>query len=207
LIKGFLMEITLQPLNQCTSETLKLVARLHHEVMPTLLSDLGIPFVERYFQAAAVDATVIGMAALLPDGSTPAGYVIGCPRPERLMAKVKTPLPWFIRQILALLFSRPAALLQLAISAMTIQGQMGNDPTVIEVSYLGISPKARGMGLGENLMRTFLEACRQAGYRAVVLSVEIENKAALAMHTKVGFQVKKTFREGRFKRYRMEILL
>lgn len=201
------MEITIQPLHQSTPELLALVARLHHAVMPTLLSDLGIPFVERYFQAGAADSSVIGMVALLPDGRTPCGYVIGCPRPDRLMAQLRSPFLWFARQILHLLFTRPSVLLQLAVSALSIQGQMGDDPSVIEVSYLGISPEARGAGLGERLMRTFLDACRHAGYRAVALSVEIENQAAVAMHKKVGFQVKKAFREGRFSRYRMEILL
>jgi len=201
------MEITLQPLNQCAQATLARVAQLHCEVMPTLLSDLGLPMVERYFQIAAADSTVIGMAALLSDGKTPVGYVIGSPRPDRLMSWLKNPFPWFLSQMAKLVFSRPATLAQLALSAVSVQGQMGNDPSVIEVSFLGVSPLARGMGLGERLMRAFLDRCRDAGYRSVVLSVEIENRAALAMHTKVGFRVIKTFREGRFRRYRMEILL
>lgn len=201
------MEITIQPLRQSNPEQLALVARLHHAAMPTLLSDLGIPFVERYFQAAAADPTVIGMVALLPDGCTPCGYVIGCPRPDRLMAQLRSPFLWFARQILRLLFTCPPVLFQLVVSAFSIQGQMRDDPSVIEVSYLSISPEARGAGLGVRLMLTFLEACRQAGYRAVALSVETENQAAVAMHKKVGFQVKKTFREGRFTRYRMDILL
>jgi len=201
------MEITIQPLRQSSPELLGLVARLHHAVMPTLLSDLGIPFVERYYQAAAADPAAIGFVALLPDGRTPCGYVIGYPRPQRLMAQLRSPFLWFVRQILRLLFTHPVVLVQLVVSAFSIQGQMGDDPSVIEVSFLGISPEARGAGLGERLMRVFLDACRQAGYRAVALSVEIENQAAVAMHKKVGFQIKKTFREGRFNRYRMEILL
>ncbi|MCC6146270.1 MAG: GNAT family N-acetyltransferase [Anaerolineaceae bacterium] len=201
------MEITLRPLKECTPEMLADVARLHHAAMPTLLSHLGLPFVERYFQAGAADPTVISLVALLPDGRTPVGYVIGCPRPERLMGQLKTPFSWFVRQTLRLLFTRPGVLLQLAVSALSIQGQMGSDPSVIEVSYLSISPEARGAGLGERLMRAFLDICRQAEYRAVVLSVEIENQAAVAMHKKVGFRIKKTFREGRFHRHRMENLL
>lgn len=201
------MDITLIPLKQCSPETLKLIARLHLSVMPTLLSDLGLPFVEKYFQEAVGEEGAIGMAALEQDGCTPVGYVIGCPRPDLLMGKLKTPFGWFVRQVIQLLVTRPSVLVQLAISGLAIRGQMGNDPGVIEVTYLGISPRARGMGLGEKMMRTFLDACRQAGYRSVVLSVETENRAALAMHIKVGFQVKKTFREGRFERYRMEIIL
>ena len=200
-------ELPFFPLSQLDPPTLEGVARLHLEAMPTLLSDLGLPFVVHYFQAAAADPSVIGFYTLLPGTNLPSGYVIGTPHPDRLMAQLRKPLPWFAGQLLRLLFSRPAVLFQLAVSAFSISGQLPNDPGVIEVSFESISPLARGQGLGVALMRHYLAACRAAGYHSCELSVETNNQVAVAMHKKVGYKVIRTFREGRFERHRMVILL
>jgi ribosomal protein S18 acetylase RimI-like enzyme len=57
------------------------------------------------------------------------------------------------------------------------------------------------------LLHKFVEESRSKGYHSVVLSVEAENRTALALYEKSGFKIVKTFSEGRYQRHRMELTL
>ena len=72
------------------------------------------------------------------------------------------------------------------------------------MTYIGVAPEVQGSGIGRALLKAFTEASLSAGYDFVELTTETENLHALAMYEKSGFVVKRTFREGRFERYRME---
>ena len=54
-------------------------------------------------------------------------------------------------------------------------------------------------------MKEIVEAAREQGYKAVVLSVEVENKSAIALYTKAGFKITQSFLEGTFDRHRMQL--
>lgn len=57
-----------------------------------------------------------------------------------------------------------------------------------EVSYLGVSPRCWGAGVGEDLL---LEACRRlraAGYVAIELFVYVDNHRATALYERVGWR-------------------
>lgn len=200
-------EITLHPLQEMDAVMLARLAHLHHAVLPTLLSQLGLSFVERYYQAATGDPRVIGFCAVHGQSGAPCGFVVGTPRPQALNAQLRQPPGWFAAQIARLLFQRPRLLWQLLASARAAAGQMADEPGAIELTYLGVAEEWRGHGLGGQLLQAFLEAARRAGYRAVVLSVETDNAAAIRLYERSGFVIHQTFREGRFERHRMRIVL
>jgi ribosomal protein S18 acetylase RimI-like enzyme len=199
------MDFTLVPLSKLDSASLDGLANLHQAVMHTLLSDLGFPIVRRYYQACQEDLTVIGLCAV-SSGTEILGFAVGSPHPDALNARLRQPLGWFTGQMLRLALTRPRVFLQLVISVLSSSSQMETGPGAIELTYIGVAPSARGQGLGTAVLKAFAGAARAAGYRTIVLSVETDNPEAVALYTKSGFKITRTFTEGRFQRHRMELV-
>jgi ribosomal protein S18 acetylase RimI-like enzyme len=192
--------------SQLTDDNLKRLAVLHHSVMHTLLSDLGLPLVLRYYQIAKADSKVIGLCAMSASGDI-LGWAMGSPHPDRINAQLRSPLAWFFLQIARVMVTRPAALWQLISSVLSASSQTDMKSGAVELTYIGVAPDQRGKGVGNKLLNDFVEASRSNGYHSVVLSVEKENSPAISLYEKTGFKVVKTFSEGRYQRHRMELML
>ena len=200
------MEYERIPLSRLDDDQLKQLAQLHHSVMHTLLTDLGLPMVLRYYRIARSDTSVIGISALDPSKKI-IGWAMGSPHPDRINSKLRSPLLSFAFQILRVLVTRPLILLQLMSSILSATSETEMKRDAIELTYIGVAANQRGKGLGKDLLSRFVEMSREAGYRSVVLSVEKDNEAAIALYQKAGFKITKTFSEGRFERHRMEWIL
>jgi ribosomal protein S18 acetylase RimI-like enzyme len=203
------MKFSISRLADLPPSAIPALADLHLATMPTLLADLGRPVVLRYYQLAQKDPSVIGICASdspLPvgEGAGVRAYALGSPNPSALNAQLRSPLPWFAGQMLHVLFTRPSALWQMVISMLSSSSDFALKPGQIELTYIGVALEARGQGLGKTLLAAFVDTARAAGYTSIVLSVEIDNPAALALYTKFGFQIIKTFTEGRYRRHRMQ---
>lgn len=191
-------------LGELDDEQVLELARLHHAVMYSLLTELGLPFLERYYQLAQKDGNVIGFCAVSESGS-PLGWVTGSPNPDQLNGRLREPLTWFILQMLRLLFTHPWVLWQLVSSVFSSSDQSNIKDNAIELTYIGVSRKQTGIGIGSKLIDNFLTASREAGYHSVILSVEVDNQPAIALYKKTGFEIIQTFSEGRYQRHRMEL--
>ena len=200
------MDHELVALSQLKDDQLKQLAELHHSVMHTLLTDLGFPLVFRYYQIARSDNSVVGICALDPSKKL-IGWAMGSPHPDRINSSLRTPLVWFILQMLRLAFTRPLVFWELISSVLSSAAEMEMKSHAIELTYIGVVADQRGRGLGKDLLNVFIEASRAAGYRSVVLSVEKDNGSAIALYKKAGFKINKTFSEGRYERHRMELIL
>ena len=196
------MNYTVVPLADLNESQVADVARLHHRVMHTLLTDLGLPVVERYYQIACADPAVLGFCALSESGS-PLGWSIGSADPDRLNRRLRESTLWFGLQMLQTLVLRPRVMRQLLVSVRTTSVPL--PAGVFEWIYLGVDASARGLGLGFELMNDIVQAAHAREYKAVVLSVEVENKSAIALYTRAGFKIIDTFMEGSFYRHRMEL--
>ena len=200
------MDTHLVAFSQLTAGDLKRLAVLHHRVMQTLLSDLGLPIVWRYYQIAAQDSQTIGFCATSATGKI-LGWAMGSPHPDRINARLRSPLTWFALQMLRITLTRPVVLWQLFSSVFSTSNHDSIKNDAVELTYIGVSSEQRGMGLGSTLLNAFIEACRANGYRSVVLSVEKENLPAITLYERAGFRIIKTFSEGRYQRHRMELTL
>lgn len=200
------MDHELVPLSQLDPDRLQRLAVLHHGVMKTLLSDLGLPIVLRYYQVVQSDPDVIGLCAVSDTGGM-LGWAIGSPHPDMINARLRTPVVWFILQMVRLTFTRPVVLWQLITSVLSSSSQADMKVGAIELTYIGTAAGQRGRGLGRELLNAFIEASRSKDYRSVLLSVEVDNVPAVAMYAKAGFEIIKTFSEGRYQRHRMELAL
>jgi ribosomal protein S18 acetylase RimI-like enzyme len=200
------MDYELVALSQLKDDHLKQLAELHHSVMHTLLADLGLPIVLRYYQIARSDNSVVGICALNPSKKI-IGWAIGSPHPDRINSALRSSLLWFAFQMLRVLLTHPFAFWQLISSVLSSSAETEMKSDAIELTYIGVAPDQRGRGLGKDLLNIFIEASRAASYRSVVLSVEKENESAISLYKKTGFKITKTFSEGRYKRHRMELIL
>jgi len=196
------MDYTLQPVSNLDSHSLEHLALLHQSVMHLLLNDLGFPMILRYYQIAREDPTVIGFCAISSTEEI-LGWVIGSPNPYALNARMRRPLTWFLNQMMRLAVTRPPVFLQVLFSVFSSSG-MNLPAHAIELTYMGVAPDAQGSGIGRALVDAFAEASRSLGYCSIELTTETNNLRALALYEKSGFTVRRTFREGRFERYRME---
>ena len=200
------MDYRLIEFSQLTDDDIKGLAVLHHSVIHTLLSDLGLPLVLRYYQIAQADPNVIGLCAVSPAGDI-LGWAMGSPHPDRINAELRSPLVWFLRQMSRVALTRPFVLWQLLSTVLFGSSQSELRLDAIELTYIGVSSAQRGKGLGKKLLNAFIKASRANGYHSVVLSVEKDNSSALSLYEKEGFKVVKTFSEGRYQRHRMELTL
>src|SRR5688500_2451415 len=200
------MDYEIISLSQLEADQLKQLAQLHHSVMHTLLADLGLPMVLRYYQIARSDNSVVGMC-VLDSSKKIIGWAMGSPHPDRINSALRSSLLWFAFQMLRVLFTRPLILLQLISSILSSSAETEMKSDAIELTYIGVAANQRSKGLGKDLLNTFIETSREAGYRSVVLSVEKDNKAAIALYQKAGFKITKTFSEGHYERHRMELIL
>src|SRR5215207_1646992 len=200
------MEYECISLSKLEDDQLKQLAQLHRSVMHTLLSDLGLPVVLRYYQIARSDNSVVGICAL--DRSKKIiGWAMGSPHPDRINSELRSPLLWFAFQMLRVLVTRPLILLQLISSVLSSSAEAEMKSDAVELTYIGAAADQRGKGLGKDLLNAFIEMSRETDYRSVALSVEKDNEAAIALYQKAGFRITKTFSEGRYERHRMELIL
>lgn len=198
------MEYELLTLSQLDEQGMRRLAVLHHSVMRTLLSDLGIRMVLRYYQVARHDPSVVGLCVVSASGDM-LGWAQGSPHPEKLNSRLRTPLPWFLFEMLRLVFTHPLVLRQLISSVLRSSTHLDIEPGGIELTYIGVAPQERGKGWGKKLLNAFIEASRSKGYRSILLSVEMESTSAVALYEKAGFKIIETFWEGRYQRYRMKL--
>src|SRR5687768_6813102 len=200
------MDYSLIELSQLTENHIKRLSLLHYSVMRTLLSDLGLPVVWRYYQIAQTDPKVIGFCAISASGEL-LGWAMGSPYPDRITSQLRSPLTWFVFQMLRVTLTHPIVLWQLISSVFFTSHQIDVRNGEIELTYIGVAADQRGKGVGETLLNAFIETSHSNRYRSVVLSVEKENSSAILFYEKAGFKVIKTFAEGRYQRHRMELSL
>jgi ribosomal protein S18 acetylase RimI-like enzyme len=196
------MEYTIQPFANLDNHSLERVALLHQSIMHNLLTDLGFAIILRYYQIARSDPSVIGFCAVSSSHEI-LGWAVGSPDPHALNARMQIPSSWLLKQMLSLAVTRLVVFSQVLFSVF-YASQHKLSPCTVELTYIGVAPEVQGSGIGRALLKAFTEASLSAGYDFIELTTETENLHALAMYEKSGFVVKRTFREGRFERYRME---
>lgn len=61
------------------------------------------------------------------------------------------------------------------------------------IPQISIAPSHQGIGLGTQLIVRALQSMRQAGFRAVRLTVTHKNRRAYEWYTRLGFNLRRNF--------------
>ncbi len=195
------MNYTLNPLKDIDPAVLPRLAEIHMGDAG-LLSKLGYPFVLRYFEIAIKDERAFGFYAQEKETNEIMGFSLASPEPSALTTKLTDDRKWFLGNIFKVLFTHPLVFLQMVISSITIQGQMENE--AIECIYFTVDSKFRGQHLGRTLQKALMDEGRKRGYKKIFASIETWNTASLAATQANGFTIIKSFREGVYRRHRLE---
>ncbi|NKX53523.1 mycothiol synthase [Arthrobacter mobilis] len=68
-----------------------------------------------------------------------------------------------------------------------VHPRTGTHPPIGEVYVVGVTPQAQGMGLGKALTVAGIKHLQAAGQSAIMLYVDADNEAAVALYRKLGF--------------------
>lgn len=188
------MTNTLIPFHQLTPAQINALADLHVQTIHGLLSELGPRLAQAYYLAARAERETLGVVALSESGAL-LGWALGSPHPARLNAKIRGAA---LREAALHPSLLPNLLIGAAASALA---PAALPPGGVELTYLGVAQSARGHGLGAQLLNAFLN---DADGASIALSVETDNTTALRLYTRFGFTITHTFREGYYRRHRME---
>lgn len=197
------MPVTITPLHQLEPNELNQLVILHCEVMHTLLAKLGKSIVQRYYEIAQKDNSVIGLCAVTETGEINA-WAMGSVDPTALNSKLRDNPGWFAVQLLIILVTRPLAFWELVLAQMAPSEINRIQPGQIELTYIGVAANVQKQGIGKLILNSFCLAAIEKGYTSIILSVETDNLSAIRLYKSYGFQIIRTFQEGRFQRYRME---
>jgi ribosomal protein S18 acetylase RimI-like enzyme len=64
----------------------------------------------------------------------------------------------------------------------------GHPDRIAQLRWFLIHPQFRGQGIGKRLMTKALDFAKKAGYRKIYLETTDDQKTAIAMYRKAGFQ-------------------
>jgi ribosomal protein S18 acetylase RimI-like enzyme len=173
-------------LRTATAADAQAIARLHLETLPPGVSDLS-PLGEglvRHFYARAIERGVATVRVAEEDGAL-LGFVV-------VTADIATMFP---RALLAgpldvltfLVKANPIGLVQAF--AIKVASKTTTVASFPEIVYMGVSPRARGRGLGRVMMHQGQLALEAAGIHEYQLNVHAENEHALRVHIERGFEV------------------
>ncbi|NMR29499.1 mycothiol synthase [Crystallibacter degradans] len=68
-----------------------------------------------------------------------------------------------------------------------VHPRTGTHPSIGEVYVVGVTPEAQGTGLGKALTIAGMKHLHEQGQQAIMLYVDADNKAAVALYRKLGF--------------------
>jgi ribosomal protein S18 acetylase RimI-like enzyme len=185
-------------------EDVALVAKLHCEALPGLLSALGPALAQAVYEGYVASPRRLGFVEV--EGGALQGFVLGSDSPEAWRREARGADPWAIlRGVAAGLRRRPRALWD--VLSLARAGAGAFDPRTPELTYLAVAEGARRRGVGARLFDAFAGAARARGARAFELSVEVDNPRAAAFYEARGMRVVRAYRQfGRaYRRYRLDL--
>ncbi len=182
------------------ADQLSALASLHYATMPTLLSELGLPVLHRYYQLAQNQAGCLGFLATINGEAV--GWAFGSKDPGMVTRLLAADRVWLASQLAKVFVNNPKGILLLA-GALLMPGDNSIPEGGIELTYIGIGRNWQGKQLGRQVLDHFIHAAREAGYSSIILSVEEDNSSALHLYATAGFKTIRQYKEGSYHRRRM----
>ena len=156
---------------------------------------LGLPYAEAFLGWFCTERDGVAICASIEERLV--GYVVGAPvgyqsrlnrrlGPVVARCLVTRPKLWVDPQIAAAVWSRARVLWS---HGAPTTATAGLPPPVYALVGIGVAGAARGLGVGEALVRAFEGEVRERGARSVRLSVLRENRPACRLYARCGWAV------------------
>lgn len=183
----------------------KAVAALHCATLTGLLSQLGKPAAEAFYEGCVRTNLAVGLVYM--QDAKLHGFALGSPHPDLLKRDVlrKNPLGTLTSLGIASV-TRPSAAAWL-LKSFKGPDEGSFDARAPELIYLAVSDACRGGGVGTKLVKAFNDTMRLGGTDGYEVSVDEDNATAIAFYERLGFGFVGRYREfgSQHRRYRLAI--
>jgi len=181
------------------------VADLHCKALPGLLSALGPAAAAAFYEGYLASPRCV--AFVDEQDGVVRGFVLGSSDPEGMRRDaLRANRGSILRRVAASVLRRPATLKLLAGGAAGLRAG-GFDARAPELTYIAVQENARGAGVGGALLDAFHSALRGQGVGRYELSVEADNRGAVAFYESRGLRLSGTYRQfgATYRRYARDL--
>ncbi len=184
-------------LRPATVADLERIAVLHEAAFPGFfLTRMGRPFLRAYYAMVLEYARGITLVAESDDGVV--GFVTGFHEPEGFYRLMRARKLRFVGPLALGILQRPSTLPGVLANVRKVQGGSAagsvREGKPCELSSLGVLPSASGRGLGQALVRAFLERAAGEGADRIYLTTDADgNERVNAFYQKLGFALTESF--------------
>lgn len=166
------------------------VVSLHGRALPAdFITSLGERFLARVFYGSILSAPE-GVSVVAEREGKLLGFVVGAYPAERwYQSLMSTHRGEFVRSSLGRLSEGPQALLELAeVGVAMLQGSSDPEGFPADLGYIAVEAETRGLGIGQKLVKRFLEVLAARGARGCWTKTYATNAAAQRLYERSGFR-------------------
>jgi glycosyltransferase involved in cell wall biosynthesis/ribosomal protein S18 acetylase RimI-like enzyme len=159
------------------------------------LTFLGPNFLKEFYSSFLRDAAGIGFAAKEPGTGDVIGVIVGPLLPEGYFLRLLK-RRWYVFCLasVAAVLKRPAAARQL-FQALFYRGEPPTGPQRALLSSVAVSPRSQGQGVGQALVRRWVEEVRWRGGKGCYLTTDAnDNDKINSFYQKLGWRIESTYR-------------
>jgi ribosomal protein S18 acetylase RimI-like enzyme len=167
------------------------VVSLHRHALPAdFITSLGERFLARVFYGSILSAAE-GVSVVAERDGQLLGFVVGAYPAERwYQSLLSEHRGEFVRSSLGRLYDGPLALLELAeVGVAMLQGSSDPRGFPADLGYIAVDAETRGLGIGQRLVKRFLEVLAERGATGCWTKTYATNKAAQRLYERSGFHV------------------
>jgi ribosomal protein S18 acetylase RimI-like enzyme len=169
------------------------VAALHCQALGGLVTALGPAAAAEFYDGYLASRSCLGFVEERAD--IVRGFVLGSAHPERMRHEaLRANFRGIAGRALARAFRRPGLWRLLAAGTLGARAR-AFDRRAPELTYIAVRDDARGVGIGRVLLTAFEAGLRAQGIRRYELSVEADNRGALAFYEGHGLRPIGTYEE------------
>lgn len=167
-----------------------ILADIHQKAFNNFfLTTLGKDFLRTYYKASLKSSESVAFCAL-NDKKQIVGFCIACTLSKGYHKRlIKNNLIDFLFQGISILLTRPKALFRL-VSNLDKSTSENDDGNYAELLSIAVSPNAKGMGIGKDLVSHFEAETKARGCQKVALTTDyFNNEDVIAFYKKSGYKV------------------
>ena len=171
------------------------VADLHRRAFPNFfLTFLGTGFLREFYRSFPGEKNSISYVAVDEPGDMVLGAVVGSAAPDHFFKKLVIRRWWaFGLSSLGALLKNPSIYRRL-LRALKYRGDQPENEGYALLSSIAVAPEARGLGVGQALLKTWVEEVRRRQCRGAYLTTDaLDNDRINRFYQEAGWKLESIF--------------